>query len=110
VKALTVQDPWATLIADGRKLCENRSWRPHGVKVGERFAIHRGGKGGCIIATVRLLAVTTAPHARRMLGRPQWKHIDDGGWCWIIGEVRRLRRPVPCSGRLGLWDAPPSVK
>lgn len=29
MKALTIRQPWATLIVKGIKKIENRSWRPH---------------------------------------------------------------------------------
>ncbi len=40
MKALTVLQPWATLIITGAKPYEFRSWRPHAKLVGERIVIH----------------------------------------------------------------------
>lgn len=42
VKALTLWQPWATLIADGRKRYETRSWPPPRRLIGRRIAIHAG--------------------------------------------------------------------
>lgn len=42
MKALTVRQPWASLIADGTKVYETRSWPPPKTLIGERIAIHAG--------------------------------------------------------------------
>ena len=44
MKALTLHQPWASLIADGRKTVETRSWPPPVALVGNRIAIHAGLK------------------------------------------------------------------
>lgn len=40
MRALTLTQPWATLIAIGAKKVETRSWRPPANVIGERIAIH----------------------------------------------------------------------
>ena len=42
MKAITIWQPWASLIADGRKLYETRAYAPPGALIGERIAIHAG--------------------------------------------------------------------
>ena len=42
MKALTLHQPWATLIADGVKTIETRSWRPPAALIGQGIAIHAG--------------------------------------------------------------------
>lgn len=42
MKALTVRQPWASLIALGVKTIETRSWRAPKALIGERIAIHAG--------------------------------------------------------------------
>lgn len=44
MKALTVWQPWATLIMIGAKPYEFRSWRPPSWLVGQRLAIHAGAR------------------------------------------------------------------
>ena len=55
MKALTLHQPWATLIADGVKAIETRSWRPPEALIGHRIAIHAGKR---LIATHRLNRLT----------------------------------------------------
>jgi len=44
MRALTLIQPWAGLIATGAKRIENRTWRPPADMIGQRFAIHAGKK------------------------------------------------------------------
>lgn len=72
MKALTLIQPWASLIADGRKTIETRSWAPPKRLIGQRIAIHAGIKVenelaakwgyerlpvGAVIATAKLAGV-----------------------------------------------------
>lgn len=38
--ALTLTQPWASLVVLGEKRYETRSWRPPAARIGERIAIH----------------------------------------------------------------------
>jgi len=133
IKALTISQPWASLIASGEKWVENRHWQ-----TGYRgpLAIH-AGKGtqyltrrelreypsGCIvaIATMRtcvLLEFANEKHAagdvphsmiRDGLGSADLECLlqheySEGPYCWILGDIRRLEEPIPCRGAQGLWD------
>lgn len=40
MKALTLTQPWASLVILGVKGWETRSWRPRGIVPGDRIAIH----------------------------------------------------------------------
>jgi hypothetical protein len=42
--------------------------------------------------------------------RSKWFYRPDDGsvnYGWLLGNVKRLQRPIPCHGALGLWDVPP---
>ena len=42
IPALTLHQPWASMIADGRKRYETRSWKPPAAIITGRIAIHAG--------------------------------------------------------------------
>ena len=42
MKAITLHQPWASLIACNAKLIETRSWQPSKGLIGQRIAIHAG--------------------------------------------------------------------
>ena len=47
MKAITLHQPFASLIADGTKTIETRSWKPPKAIIGERIAIHAGARRSC---------------------------------------------------------------
>ena len=97
VKAITLHQPWASLIACGLKTIETRDWPPARAVVGERIAIHAGktfvrvplgpretealcGMGhfpqGAIVCTARLAEVrkvTQNPRLRRW--EPDYRYV-----------------------------------
>ena len=128
MKALTISQPYASLIADGEKWVENRTWP---TPYRGLLAIHAGKAtqyldrkelaaylNGCVIAVARLVACVHkhAVEARDPLPCSQLLRagIDiqafldhphtEGPWCWVLRDVRKLDEPVPCSGKQGLWD------
>jgi len=103
MKALTLKPEWAALVKTGEKIIENRSWGDHGKLAGKRIAIHSGGKGGAIVCTVVIKAIIDVKLARKLFPK-QKKHIH-GPKCWVLGD-RVVVNPVPCTGKLSLWDVP----
>lgn len=111
VKALTVRQPWAGLIALGIKDVENRTWTPVPVLVpGDRFAIHAGTGydrvdvddrdplchvHGVVIATVQLVDVVRDSSS-------EWAQA--GKWHWVLERPRRTHSSTLVRGHLGLWD------
>ena len=129
MKALTVSQPFASLIASGEKWIENRRWfTPYRGPI----AIH-AGKGtqyldrieleqyphGCIIAIGELTAcllktqadeyaTTTQRHRTASGSSRTWrevaKHVhNEGPYLWILEGVTPID-PIPCSGAQGLWN------
>lgn len=133
MKALTISQPFASLIARGEKWIENRRWG----------TIHRGdlaihaGKGlqyldkeelskypsGGVIAIARLTACVQFSEIASMARGAKRKHLiqgtnrtwseanrhrhAEGPWCWILEDVK------PCDfvairGERGLWEFDPS--
>lgn len=106
MKALTLLPEFADLVLSGEKRIENRSWGSHQKLVGQRIAIHRGGANGAIICTVVVKAIIDVKLARKLFPK-QRKHIH-GPKCWVLGDMQPVQ-PVPCRGRLSLWDIPRGV-
>lgn len=129
MKALTVCQPYAQLIALGIQMVENRPWPTH---YRGPLAIHAGKSPkwrdrdlefrhgiepedmafGAVVAVVELVCCLRIRDVRRCrvpLGL-EWvrRHaFTSGPWCWVLGEeVRRLAAPVPWRGERGLWELP----
>jgi len=123
MKAITIQQPWAEMIARGLKRVENRTWRtnhrgPLAIHAGksmvamdrenaaewpERYGVALPGVGeltfGAIIAVVELrdcVLLTDLPENVR--GHP----FAFGPWCWVLDGVERVE-PVKCVGKQMIW-------
>ena len=129
MKALTISQPYASLIASGEKWVENRRWE---TKYRGPLAIH-AGKGtqyldrrelakypSGVLAVCRPVACFRLADLDRLGDQlatvdltieavRQHEHAE-GPWCWLLRDVRRLRVPYPCGGAQGLWDLRPSIE
>lgn len=133
MKALTICQPYAELIACGEKRVENREWPTryrgplyiHAGKSREwlcdasdadllvRFG--RAVEFGAIVAKAQLVACLHIDDIDRGKYDKDFPWLRDhdhvsGTWCWILDEVKRLPEPVVWRGAQGLWDySPPSI-
>ena len=128
-RALTVCQPYAELIARGDKLIENRTWR---TRYRGSLAIHAGQSRtwfddedeyllptmafGAVVAVVDLVACLPFLYPADPYNWPKpWRILAEnehanGPWCWMLANARRLPRPIPCRGALGLWSLPPDIE
>lgn len=130
MKALTLIQPWATLIVAGHKHFETRSWQTSyrgpvlihaGKKVDRRWADWLMEKGypsapdladlptGAVVGVAEVVGMWST---NRFL--PQGPEYDYGDyspnrWAWQLANVVRLAEPVPCRGQLNLWEPPAEV-
>ena len=122
LRALTIHQPYAGLIADGSKLVENRTW---GTPYRGWLAIHAGKSTACLdgydddLPEEMVFGAIAAVAWLRTCVRKKWvdnqrslgpgldwlrshKHTE-GPICWVLEDVRKLTTPVPCIGRQGVW-------
>ena len=120
MKAITVRQPWASMIVRGIKRVENRTWCPNGhrgplaIHAGlNRSELHRCDdpsypavdelEFGAIVGVVDL--VDCLPLAEYLADRPD-DPLAKGPYCWILANPRVLTPSVPYSGRQRLFDIP----
>lgn len=102
IKALSVKQPWANMIAGGEKTIETRRWATD----------HRGdllivssktpniAPAGYAVAIVRV--VDCRPMNRS--DEPQaCCGIYEGAYAWVLADVRPIQ-PFPVRGQLGLYE------
>lgn len=127
MKAITLWQPWASLIVFGPKRVENRTWRPKYLELPCRIAIHAGAKDERHVSAPVLDVIAGLPpahwHNSAILGTALLTKIVHSAeglpenqqmWFagpigWVLEDVRPLRSPVPCKGAQGLWDLPTDV-
>lgn len=116
MKALTICQPYAHLVAIGAKPIENREWptRYRGL-----LAIHAGKSSawldedseaehpgmvfGAVVAVATLYDCVRLAQLPDLLAGHQHAH---GPWCWLLKDIVRLQRPVGVRGAQGLWELP----
>lgn len=120
MKALTLHQPWASLIIWGPKRIENRTWHPHKTVLWKRIAIHAGKKLekstleqyqsrilpgglpvplGAILGTAFVQGSVTESSDEFFMGPIGW----------MLTDIERFRVPIPCPGAQGLWDIPTRI-
>lgn len=128
MKAITISQPYATLIANGTKFIENRTWPPNYIG---KLAIH-AGRGtqyldpialeryptSCVIAVCDLvgcLHIKTIQAAyekgegiegytaQAIAQMAEHEHAE-GPYCWLLKNIQKLRQPVSVRGRQKLWN------
>ena len=124
MKALTICQPYAELIARGDKRIENRTW-PTAYR--GPIAIHAGKSRawlgdddeeaalyGVNVAEIpfgAIVAVANLTGCLRLEDLPPALESDthaNGPWCWLLQNVRRIA-PIPYRGAQGLFDVPDEI-
>lgn len=126
MKALTIQQPWAALIAAGVKLCENRTWNtsyrgllaihagskrhPRGGEEEAEYSARLDAVPGCrslgrIVAVATLCNVLSYEDVPDEFFDEQFAFVE-GPFCWILADVTPIPEAVQpyVRGSLGLWN------
>ena len=130
MKALTLHQPWASLIAAGYKFYETRSWAAPPADWGTTIAIHAGAQGDqhfrndpdvknclgtqllpakAIVAVVRLQDCARTETLEPSLLERRFGNYAPGRYAWRLTNVQPLTEPVPARGNRKLWTIPPEV-
>lgn len=138
MKALSLKQPWASLLAGGEKRVETRAWK---TQERGRIAIH-ASKGfedferdlvitspfvvsmirlgfnraddlplGAIIGVGTLRDMWPAQTIKRTLNDKElaFGNYEMGRWAWVFADLCMFKKPIPCRGMPGLWPVPESV-
>lgn len=109
MKALSVRQPWAYLIASGKKTVECRSWRtnyrgPLLICASGRAVIYNGERleAGSALAIVELVDIR--PFLKKHCPMACMKSAPDpGSWAWML-QKPILIEPFQVKGKLHLYD------
>jgi len=102
MKALSIRQPWANLIASGTKTMETRTWatsyRGELLIISSKYP--RISPAGCALAVVDLVECRPMTLADEKFACCE---IYEHAIVWIFRNIRRIS-PFPVQGRLGLFD------
>ena len=102
MKAISLKQPWASLVAEKRKTIETRRWATK-------------YRGDVIIVSSRFPKIKPAGYALAVARiadcRPMKKSDERRACCkiyknakaWLLEDIRRIK-PFPVKGTLGLYD------
>jgi hypothetical protein len=137
MKALSVSQPWASLLVLGVKRLETRCWQtshrgPLLIHASRNF--QRAGRMLCLQEPIRSALRTVGIDSCKQLPLgvvlgvvelvdclrveeagavpPEELPLGDftpGRWLWYVTQPRPLASPVPYRGRLGLFEVPDSL-
>lgn len=105
MKAISVKQPWASMIASRKKTIETRTWRTsyHGPLI---IVSSKRPKLGLLNG--HALAVVELIDCRPML-KEDWRQAKVGFhpqlWSWVLGNIRTIN-PFPVTGRRRLYEIP----
>ena len=126
MKAITLWQPWASMVAAGEKTVETRTWRtPHR----GRLAIHAAKyvvpdlshdlrdraefvlrqplaefPRGAIVAVVSLYDIARTEDWNPSVFRRMWGDFTPGRWAWKFTRIVALDPPIPARGYQGMWE------
>ena len=117
-RALSIRQPWAELIVQGRKTIELRSWETdyrgpiwiHAAKAANPdldrlFGVLDPPRGAFV---GRITLEDISPIDRQRWERWRTQHLDPGRYqpgrfAWHLSAAEQLAQPVPAPGRLNLF-------
>ncbi len=130
IKAITLWQPWASLMALGYKTIETRSWSPSYTGL---LAIHAAKKKGdasqqfiyekcvlelgiplralpygAIVAVVNLREVILTGNVHDWENYPDYERVfgdfTPGRWAWKTKLILSFHKPYPVAGKQSLWN------
>lgn len=128
MKAISIKQPWASLIAYGIKDIENRTWKCPQKYIGQRVLIHAAKtpvkEGWSALTETQLKKVF--PHKNKLYGNneelPQGAIIgsvvivdcvqnhpsvwaEEGCWNWVLKDAVLFDKPIMnAKGKLSFWE------
>jgi hypothetical protein len=110
VRALVVRQPWADSIADLTKAAEARRWRPRYrgpvlIVAGKHRGLDSLPRGVAVAVAVLDDAIPYRSRLRWMaaISEATEKKLRPT-WLWCLRHAQRMKRLLPVTGRLGLFD------
>ena len=120
MKALTIKEPWASLIINGYKNYEFRSWKTNyrgkilihtsktmeKVEGVEKYNLNyiKGAIIGEVTITDCILVDETLDKRLRKENNIVYKNNHVGCYAWKIENIKKYDKPIYVNGKLGLWN------
>ena len=125
MKVLSIKEPFATLIKDGVKIYETRSWKTnyrgeiyiHASKAMSKSEnvekampyLKSELNPGCILCKCNLvdciyMTEEFIQKIKNETNESNYGHYEVGRYAWKLKLVEVLKEPIPAKGKLGIWN------
>lgn len=123
MKVISIKEPWASLIINGYKEYEFRTWKTkyrgkiliHASKTPDKKALDRfkslnlNYQYGCIVGEVEIVdcIVINDELNKELLNKNELVYgatLDRTGYAWKLENIEKYSKLIPINGKLGLWE------
>ena len=120
MKALTIKQPWASLIVNDIKHYEFRSWKTN---YRGKIYIHAGLStdlnelkkyeeynlefiNGAIIGEAEIIdcILVDDEFKNKILKENKKVYQNGSGYAFVLINIKKYEKPIYCKGKLGLWN------
>lgn len=103
MKAISLKQPWANLIASGKKIIETRKWttKYRGDLIicsSQNPKIEPYGKALCIVELYDIKPMTKEHEKRACI------KVYPSAYAWFLRNLRPIKTPFPIKGSLGIFS------
>lgn len=132
MKAITIKQPWASLICHGIKDIENRTWKCPKKYIGQRVLIHASGSHGkkfeINLTDEQMKQAFSLISEKSTSGKWEFGAIigsvviadcvqnhpsvwaEKGCWNWVLEDPVLFDKTYATKGKLGFWDIPEDIE
>ncbi|EGR1752556.1 ASCH domain-containing protein [Vibrio parahaemolyticus] len=113
LKALSVVQPWGSLIAKGTKSLEIRSWSPEKLPMQDIALVQNDVRltangqedpNGIVVAIIDIVACRAWERSDCENSGCDESEFEEGWLAWEITNVRELNRPIPATAKRGFYE------
>lgn len=122
MKAITIKEPWASLIVNGYKKYEFRSWKTNyrgKILIHAGMSIEKDMLGNIKAYNIEInkgAIIGEADLADCILVNEEFdeelRNIDEivygnnhiNNYAWKLENIKKYDKPIPIKGKLGLWN------
>ncbi len=102
-RAISLKQPWANLVASGKKPIETRKWTTNYrgdlvICSSQKPKIYPAGYALCIAELYRIEPMKKEHEKRACI------KVYPGAYSWFLKNIRPIKPPTPIKGRLGIFD------
>lgn len=126
MKTLTIRQPWASLIVEGYKHYEFRSWKTN---YRGKFYIHAGldcdkkcihlfdkyklsYPNGAIIGEAEIVDCSLVDDSfkEKLSKENELVYAKSSGYAFVLKNIKKYEQPISCKGKLSFWEYPDAYK